>query len=347
MARLNLNDSKMVQQYEQFIKENGNFFQSLNWAKVKSNWEPFPLYVQDESGNITAAMSIIGISNDNEHMFLYAPRGPIGDLNDTETMNKLFSEVDDLAKETNAYVVSFDPELPYSPQLIDSIKQINFKDVEIYNSHSEKYKFINPNYNMIADISPFKTADEYLASLKSKFRFKINKAYKVQDTKVERYTINDPDFDEKLSIYDKLSKETAKRHGITSRPKDYFKRLFENFEDVVLYLVSDDEEVLSGSICLNYGKKSFYLYGASTENKREKLPNNKMNFEAIRDAIDKGYKQYDMGGLYALDNSDKLYVYKKMFTSEAGATDYVGLIEVVCNREVYDKHNHYQIKEQS
>ena len=79
-----------------------------------------------------------------------------------------------------------------------------------------------------------------------------------------------------------------------------------------------EEIVLSGAILTFCGKKSYYLYGASSNEFRDLSPNYLMQWTMIKRAIEKGCTSYDFGGVSGYipeDNVDDheagLYEFKK------------------------------------
>ncbi|WP_296761515.1 peptidoglycan bridge formation glycyltransferase FemA/FemB family protein [Varibaculum sp.] len=98
-----------------------------------------------------------------------------------------------------------------------------------------------------------------------------------------------------------------------------------------------EQEVLSCAIVLGFNRKCFYIYAASSNEKRNLRPNYQMNNEAIKDAIEQGYTQYDMGGIYEVDNSGGLYSFKKAFCGESGLLEMIGQFDWVYNPEVYSE----------
>ena len=74
MPILDLSNREAVVRYEEFVASSpyGHVMQSLNWAKVKDNWDSDYVYLQDDAGNITAALSILSVKNDGEQAFMYA-----------------------------------------------------------------------------------------------------------------------------------------------------------------------------------------------------------------------------------------------------------------------------------
>lgn len=88
---------------------------------------------------------------------------------------------------------------------------------------------------------------------------------------------------------------------------------------------------LSGALLLFSGHKSYYLYGASSNDYRDYLPNNHMQFEMMRFAREKGAKTYDFGGTNNEPDKDDphfgLWQFKKVWgtylSEKIGEFDYV------------------------
>src|SRR5699024_12273191 len=104
---LDLENIKEVKRYEEFIRTSpfGHSMQSVYWAHVKNNWNRDYIYLEDERGNINAAMSILSIKNDGEHALLYAPREPVCNINDTETVNQLIEEARPIVKKHKGFLL--------------------------------------------------------------------------------------------------------------------------------------------------------------------------------------------------------------------------------------------------
>lgn len=102
------------EELETFVQNHplGGFTQSPRWRFVKNNWGYEAVVSRDSEGNIKGAMGIlvqkipyIGSS------FLYAPRGPVCDLHDRETLLDLKAGVDALAKKHKAHAFKMDPDV--------------------------------------------------------------------------------------------------------------------------------------------------------------------------------------------------------------------------------------------
>ena len=102
-----------------------------------------------------------------------------------------------------------------------------------------------------------------------------------------------------------------------------------------IYIAEHDGEALSAAIAINYGKKTFYLYGASSNEKRNLMPNYLMQQEMIKWAIDTGCSLYDFGGVFILDKSNGLFKFKEGFCRQEGVTEFIGEIDKVYSKFWY------------
>ncbi|MDY3052563.1 MAG: peptidoglycan bridge formation glycyltransferase FemA/FemB family protein [Ndongobacter sp.] len=335
MAIVDTTNRDDVTRYEKFVSESpyGNFMQSMNWARVKNNWESDYVYLEDDRGQIRAAMSLLSVKNDGAHSFVYCPRGPVCDFADIDTVKELLAEAQKIVKERNGFLLRMDPEIGYSEDLIERYKNSGIENMRIMTGDFDLHAFSNPRIHMIADLSRG-TYEDYWETLKSKSKNKIRRSYKFDLTTV-RFRKNEEGFTQALDTFYELTEIMAARQGISYRPKAYFLRLFESFEDVFLYQTQDEEEVLASSILLRYNKKAFYAYAASSNNKREKYPSYHMNNEMIKDAVDMGAKEYDMGGVFLADDKDGLYLFKKVFCNEEGVFSLLGQFDIVFDEALY------------
>lgn len=335
MPVLDLNDDIMVGKYESFILESthGHMLQSVNWRKVKNNWDADYVYLEDEQGNIRAALSILSVKNDEESAFMYAPRGPVCDFYDTEIVMELINEAKHVIQKRNGFLLRMDPEVLQDDELVKKYRELGFK---FRSSEQNNIKtFTNPKHNMILNLEN-KTDEDIMDAFTSNQRRKIRKTYKIGlQTRVIR--VSDEMFEEALERFYSLTIDMSKRQGILYRPKDYFVRLLNAYEDACFFETYDVEgEVLSSCIVVSYNKKSFYIYAASSDNKRNFNASIQMNYEAILYALKNGYTQYDMGGVFNFDVSDGLYTFKYNFCGSEGHKEFIGELDVVLDEERYN-----------
>jgi lipid II:glycine glycyltransferase (peptidoglycan interpeptide bridge formation enzyme) len=136
---------------------------------------------------------------------------------------------------------------------------------------------------------------------------------------------------EELEAFFRIYLETCERDGIGHRPLDYFQRMLEAYgpERCRVCLAEYEGEPLAAAIALHYGRKVFYIYGASSNEKRNLMPAYAMQAEMIRWACSLGVDFYDFGGVYSLSKENGLYRFKEGFCHSVGVTELAGEFDQV------------------
>lgn len=145
-----------------------------------------------------------------------------------------------------------------------------------------------------------KTEEELLAAMKAKWRYNIRLAEKKGVT----VKAAGPEcIDDFYSVF----METAARDRIAVHGKDYYKSLLElsskgEHIKTTLYIAEHEGEVLAGIITLFTDTEAVYLYGASSDKKRNLMPAYLLQWTAIQDAKRFGSKVYDFYGIPPTDD---------------------------------------------
>lgn len=322
-----VNNEEDLKRYNDFVRssEFARPMQDTNWSKIKNNWTHDYVYIE-ENKQIIAAMSIIGIKNTNGKHFLYAPRGPVCDFKNTKLVEALIKEVEPLREKYDAFLLRMDPELNFDEKLVYDYRKMgyDFRTVGI-----DTHSFTQPRYNMIIDLS-CQDEDEIFESFSPKGRYNIRKSIR-SEIKTIRNTNK-----ESLDIFYELTKIMAERQGIGHRPKDYYQRLIEYLGGEI-FVTSFEDKPLSASLLIPYGKKVYYLYAASSNEMRNKMPNYNMVWEEIRWCLENGYYYLDLGGTFSLDTNDGLYRFKQSFCYPDKYSNFIGELDVVYDREKYEE----------
>ena len=328
MSILNKENKEEVKKYKEFVDNfsSTSLMQSMNWADVKKGWESEYVYLE-EDGKIVMAMSLVIRKIIGSKSMIYAPRGPVGDIYDIQKVKKITEKVDKIAKKYNAFVFRFDPERYYDEKLEEMYVKEGYK---VRNRKFGKNELIQPRYNMILNISG-KTEEEVFKGYSEKTRYNVRVAKRKGVT--VRYSRDVED----LKTFYNLYVVTGIRDKIASRPYDYFERMLNTFDEnhMRIYIAEFEGEALSAAIAINYGKKTFYLYGASSNEKRNFMPNYLMQQEMIEWAIETGCDLYDFGGVFILDKSNGLYKFKEGFCRQEGVTEFIGEIDKVYSKFWY------------
>lgn len=320
--------------YESFVKNSpyGRPTQSISWAQVKNNWSS-DLVTLESGGKIQAALSLIGISNDGVHSFLYAPRGPVCDPKDLSMVQALLEEARPVIEKRKAFLVRMDPETPYDPDLVKAYQEAGFS---VRTRGLNEHSFSNPRQNMILSL-PGKSLEGVIEEMPARQRTKVRKTYR---TGLETAFLrkDDPAYERALDRFYELTEIMAARQKISHRPRAYFDRVMKSFEDARLYSTRDSEgEILSMCLVIFYDRKAFYIYAASSNEKRNLNPSLQMNVEVIRDAMEKGMEEYDMGGIFIKDMNSGLYHFKRELIGEDSYREFLGEIDLVLDPDLYEE----------
>jgi len=162
--------------------------------------------------------------------------------------------------------------------------------------------------------------------MKQKTRYNIRLAEK------KSITVRQAVKNELPQLY-KIYAETSIRDNFVIRPEEYYLHVWNTFRDagMAFPLAAEFEhEIIAGLILFIFGKRAWYLYGMSSEQHREKMPNYLLQWEAIRFAKRKGCLTYDLWGapdkFDESDNMQGVYRFKEGLggttTRFIGAWDY-------------------------
>ncbi|MFA9380959.1 MAG: lipid II:glycine glycyltransferase FemX [Acetanaerobacterium sp.] len=288
-------------EFERFVKnhKNGSFMQSLAWPKVKNNWGYDGVLSRGADGAVRGALlvliqraPVLGAS------FLYAPRGPVCDFDDTDTLEDLTKGVHALAKKHGAYLFKMDPDILASDEgFIGLAQSLGYR----YSKGGDNFETIQPRFNYRLDTAG-KTEDELFAALTQKTRYNVRVAIKHG---VEVRVCGKEMLDEFVRIY----QTTGARDGFNTRPKSYFERMLNAMgDDCRLYMGFYQGQAISGAISTQFAGKTCYVYGASDNAHRNVMPNYLVQWEMIKWAVQGGCSVYDFQGVSGvLDESNPLY----------------------------------------
>lgn len=104
-----------------------------------------------------------------------------------------------------------------------------------------------------------------------------------------------------------------------------------------LYKKYPDGLILSGGLLTLAGRRSYYLYGASSNEFREFMPNHLMQWTMMQAAKASGAERYDFGGVSGSTEPDDEYAGLYAFKSGWGSDmiEKVGEFDLVLNRPLY------------
>ena len=319
-----------LQEYEAFVQSHpkGNFAQSCLWGKQKPAWIWKAIAVRGEDGAIKGSMAVmIRKMPMVGRTLMYACRGPVCDLDDRETFAQLLEGAKALAKEYKSYVIKIDPDVPSSnTEFAEMLRSFGFRSKE----GGKNFEAIQPRYVFRLDVDG-KTEEELQAGFHQKWRYNIRVA---QKKGVEVKICGK----EMVPAFADLMLTTGVRDGFVTRQPEYFAAMLDNLgEHCRLYMAFHEGQPIAGTLAIHYGDKVWYLYGASSNEHRNLMPNYLLQWCMIQWAVEQGCRVYDFRGVSGDVSEDNplygLYRFKKGFGGDF--TEFVGEMDLVLNKPVY------------
>ena len=277
-------------EYDAFVRTqpHGCFMQSPAWAKVKNNWKHEIVVLRGEDGAIRAGMSIL-IMPMGPGALMYAPRGPVCDYADTETLRALLQGVAAVARRYHAHILKMDPYILEDEQeLIDQWVAAGCR----FTPNAPFKATIQPRYNYMLPYIGGMTDAQLLAGFSSNTRNKMRHPGKHG---VVCKNVGLAGMDDFYAIY----AETGERQGFSVRPRAYLERFLKAFpEDARLYMCYTEDGIpLCGGLAVNYGGKCAHVYGCSADHHRELRPTYLLQWTLMDWALETGCTIYDMQGV--------------------------------------------------
>jgi lipid II:glycine glycyltransferase (peptidoglycan interpeptide bridge formation enzyme) len=87
---------------------------------------------------------------------------------------------------------------------------------------------------------------------------------------------------------------------------DYYRRVWDIFRQrdaAGLFLAEYQGQPLAALMVLTWGKRAYYMYGASSNEQRHRMPTYLVQFRAMQWAREQGCESYDLWGIPDLDRS--------------------------------------------
>ncbi|WP_433891236.1 lipid II:glycine glycyltransferase FemX [Streptomyces sp. CA-111067] len=145
-----------------------------------------------------------------------------------------------------------------------------------------------------------------------------------------------------LKAFHDLYVHTAERDRFTPRPPHYFTTMFAamSAEDpgrISLYLARHQGDLVAATIMVRVGAHAWYLYGASSTEKREVRGSNACQWAMIRDALAAGCDVYDLRGITPTLDADDPHVGLIQFKVGTGgrAVRYAGEWDLPLRSSIY------------
>ena len=287
---------------------NPQVLQSWEWGefKARNGWHAIRLLWQ-ENGQTLAAASVLQRKMPRLPLsLLYAPKGPLLDWTNTHLVEQVLADLEALARHRRAICIKIDPDVYYpdrapvfSPRPAYAPATANLLGQRGWRYSDEQIQFCN---TVLLDLES--SEEKLMAAMKQKTRYNVRLA-------ARRGVIVRPGTTADLEVFYQLYAETSQRDGFLIRPLEYYEDVWGSFMEAELahlLLAEVEGEAVAGLILFTFGPTAWYMYGASSLRHRKTMPNNLLQWEAIRKAKAIGCKLYDLWGApKQLDESDPMW----------------------------------------
>lgn len=320
-----LNPSK-YDEFEQFAKNHKNsyFMQSIAWSELKSNWGREIIVSRRENGEIRGGALVLIKRLPGGFSLMYCPRGPVYDYHDKDTISDIIKGIRILGKKYKAFSFKMDPCIWETDDEAKKIlKNLGFSHRE----NAQENETLQRRYNYgLLDIEG-RTPEAEIASFNQKTRYNI----RLSKRKGVTCEIHGK---EGLDDWMMLSEITAKRDNFVLRPRSYYEKMLDVFgDDLRLYICYYENTPVSAAMCCRYGGKCYYIFGASSNEHRNVMPNYLMQWEMIQWALEGGCFCYDFLGIpvNVEENSPTYGVYKFKRGFEGTVLPFAGEFDLTLN----------------
>ncbi|MDP4118488.1 MAG: peptidoglycan bridge formation glycyltransferase FemA/FemB family protein [Bacillota bacterium] len=320
---LDKTDRSAVNKFNNFVLSHGDITQTTYWGEVKTNWCWEGVYLED-NGEITASMLLLirklPIVNAN---LAYSSKGPVCNIDNAGQFKALLAEAQPLKKKYHLFTIKFDPEALCTEEYKKHFKDMGFT---VKCDHRHLHDYAQPKFNMVLTLTG-KTEDELVAEFSNKTRYNLRLSYRKG---VTVFWTNDEGSGKR---FHEIYEITAMRDNFSYRSAEYFEHMLKIIpkENIRIYFTKHEDDVLSSAVCIKSGDKMWYMYGASSNEKRNLMPNYAMQWEMIKWALECGCDRYDFGGVFVLDKENGLFKFKKGFCDKEDVREYLGEIDMVYN----------------
>jgi lipid II:glycine glycyltransferase (peptidoglycan interpeptide bridge formation enzyme) len=294
---------------------NSSVLQSYEWGELKSNfgWQPIRLALEDGE-KIVAGISILKREIPViKHSLFYAPRGPVVDFGDKELLHQLLAAIEKEADRHHAVSLKIDPEI--AADNLPAVKNLTALGFD------RALKQVQPRATYVINLA--RDLDDLLASFEEKTRYNIRLAEK------KGVVVREEPDEHGIAHFHELYRVTAQRDKFLVHPEAYYQKIRQVLYPGGLgttFIAYYDHQPIAAVIIFAFGKTIWYMYGASSSESRNVMPNHLLHWEVIKWAKERGYKEYDLWGIPANPRADHplfgVYRFKKGFNG--ALVKYVG-----------------------
>ena len=266
----------------------GSILQTTNWARLKNRfgWTSHRVWLRQDGKLAAGAQILYRSAAVGLVKMAYIPHGPLVNWDDEEQVTVLLNQIDQSVYERGAGILKMEPLLWQTEAMMAKWEAICQQHNLLPNTDT-----IQPPNTVLVDLRP--SPEEILANMKQKTRYNIRLAAK-KGVAVRQGNLAD------IPTFNKLMRQTGERDQFGVHTPMYYHAAHEIFEpagQVALFLAEFEERPLAGVMVFALGKTAAYLYGASSNEERQRMPTYAVQWAAMEWAKAQGCHYYDLWGV--------------------------------------------------
>lgn len=277
-----------LSEWDQFVASHPNthLLQTGEWGELKSafGWKPVRIASRDLGVQILFrklplrfTIGYIPKVVVSGQVLVNSIQHSVGSGQSSVLNEQFFSEIDDVCRQNQAIFLKLEPDA-WNEELIIHHSSL------ILSKHN-----IQPPRTIIIDISG--SEEEILARMKQKTRYNIRLA--------EKKGVTVRAWDD-LGAFHRMMLVTGGRDGFGVHSLEYYRRAHDLMhpKGMCEILVAEYEgKALAALLVARHGSRAYYLYGASTDEERNRMPTYLLQWEAMKWAKARGCEEYDLWGV--------------------------------------------------
>ncbi|NLE75164.1 MAG: peptidoglycan bridge formation glycyltransferase FemA/FemB family protein [Chloroflexi bacterium] len=261
----------------------GHVLQTSRWAALKARFGWRPCLVQlVQGGAIQAGAALLFRRLPLGQTLAYVPKGPVVCWDQADQAQELLAALRQAAQAGRAWSLTLEPELPQGHPAVDTLTRAGFQPAP---------RAIQPRSTIWVDLQG--SPQEALERMKPKTRYNLRLASR-------KGVVVRPAQEADLPAFYRLMQTTAARDGFPVHASAYYEeayRLFVPSGWAQVLLAYGEEGLLGGLMVFAFGPTAWYMYGASADVGRQRMPNHLLQWEAMQWARSRGCRTYDLWGI--------------------------------------------------
>ena len=257
----------------------GHLLQSWAWGELKAQ---FGWRVERVAVGAACAQVLFRPLPAGMGTLAYVPKGPAVDLGDEEAAGALLAAIRPIARRQRAVCLKVEPNREDDPVLAGGLRKLGFRPSP---------QMVQPRRTILVELDG--EPEALLERMRQKTRYNVRLAAR------KGVTVRAGD-EADLPAFYRLLQVTAERDRFAVHSLEYYAaahRLFVPTGQGRLLLAEHEGQLLAGLVVFGFGDTACYMYGASSDESRNLMPNYLLQWEAMRWAKELGCRSYDLWGV--------------------------------------------------